>query len=194
MWGSSVALAFCLPADERPVWDPGKVSFNSSLDSEVRYHCIVCVCSQCRGGCLCAAPYAFELLGIDLDRSTALEKELLVGDRNVSPFSFKLHCFHWHDVIQVYASEFMTLLLLNNDDWDSTHWQAYGCAGSAPGIRARVLSLPSASHSVRVSCDLRPVVGRQRPPLPPPVFRVPLLWRVETHLHWVSATVTPSPA
>ena len=38
---------------------------------------------QCRGGCLCAGPYAMSLLGISLSQSRSLEAQLLEKDEMV---------------------------------------------------------------------------------------------------------------
>jgi selenocysteine lyase/cysteine desulfurase len=43
---------------------------------------------QCRGGCLCAGPYAMNLLGITEDQALALESQLLEKDEMVSDVEF----------------------------------------------------------------------------------------------------------
>lgn len=40
---------------------------------------------QARGGCSCAGPYGHALLGIDLDRSHAFEREIAVGCEGIKP-------------------------------------------------------------------------------------------------------------
>ncbi|HMA47452.1 MAG TPA: aminotransferase class V-fold PLP-dependent enzyme, partial [Frankiaceae bacterium] len=40
---------------------------------------------QCRGGCSCAGPYGHRLLGIDLERSHAFERQIAVGCEGIKP-------------------------------------------------------------------------------------------------------------
>jgi hypothetical protein len=40
---------------------------------------------QSRGGCSCAGPYGHRLLGIDLDRSRAFERQIAVGCEGIKP-------------------------------------------------------------------------------------------------------------
>jgi selenocysteine lyase/cysteine desulfurase len=40
---------------------------------------------QCRGGCSCAGPYGHRLLGIDIDRSHAFEREITRGCEGIKP-------------------------------------------------------------------------------------------------------------
>jgi hypothetical protein len=61
---------------------------------------------QSRGGCSCAGPYGHQLLGIDLDRSHAFERQIAVGCEGIKPGWVRVNFNYFHsDAVVDYVIE-----------------------------------------------------------------------------------------
>ncbi len=87
---------------------------------------------QSRGGCSCAGPYGHRLLGIDLDRSHAFEREITRGCEGVKPGWVRLNFNYFIDdetfdylldAVELVATEGASLLPLYRFDPDRGTWR-----------------------------------------------------------------------
>lgn len=87
---------------------------------------------QARGGCSCAGPYGHRLLGIDLDRSKELEREIMRGHEGIKPgwarasFSYYLSEAQFQflvDAVHLVAAEGWRLLPFYDFDLNTGIWR-----------------------------------------------------------------------
>ncbi|MEO1062083.1 MAG: aminotransferase class V-fold PLP-dependent enzyme [Actinomycetota bacterium] len=87
---------------------------------------------QSRGGCSCAGPYGHRLLGIDLDRSLAFEREITRGCEGVKPGWVRLNFNYFIDedtfeylldAVELVATEGASLLPLYRFEPDVGTWR-----------------------------------------------------------------------
>jgi selenocysteine lyase/cysteine desulfurase len=96
---------------------------------------------QARGGCSCAAPYGHRLLGIDLDRSHELEREITRGCEGIKPGWVRVNFNYFItdtvfqyvlDAVHLVASEGWTLLPHYVFEPQSGEWRHRRGAAEAP--------------------------------------------------------------
>ncbi|TVQ93413.1 MAG: aminotransferase class V-fold PLP-dependent enzyme [Deltaproteobacteria bacterium] len=147
---------------------------------------------QSRGGCSCAGPYGHRLLGIDLERSHAFEREILRGSEGIKPGWVRVNFNYFIDeasfdflvdAVQWVADHGAELLPLYHFDPQTGIWQHRGGHPSPPAslhdVRYDAGSMEYPSHhrrepSWRVGRYLNEADRilaelRERPPEPAPL-------------------------
>ena len=115
---------------------------------------------QARGGCSCAGPYGHRLLGIDLERSHAFEREITRGCEGIKPGWVRVN-FNYFISEAVFAYLLEAVELVARDGWRLLPLYRFDPLTGLWNHRDGVVEPPLSLHDLRFS-------GGRSLPGPPP--------------------------